>query len=66
MIDEIIGEVITIAVLGFSIYKAFTASIQQHKTTQGKIDGVISTAQKQESAIEQLSKDIEQLKGQIK
>lgn len=66
MIDEIIGEIITIAVLGFSIYKAFIGSIKEHKTTQGKIDGVISTAQKQESAIEQLSKDIEQLKGQIK
>ena len=66
MIDTIIGEVITIAVLGFSIYKAFTVSIQQHKTTQGKVDSVISTAQKQESAIEQLSNDIEQLKGQVK
>ena len=66
MIDTIIGEVITIAVLGFSIYKAFTVSIQQHKTTQGKVDSVISTAQKQQSAIDQLSNDIEQLKGQIK
>ena len=66
MIDTIIGEVITIAVLGFSIYKAFTVNIQQHKTTQGKVDSVISTAQKQQSAIDQLSKDIEQLKGQVK
>ena len=66
MIDEIIGEVITIAVLGFSIYKAFSGSIKEHKTTQGKVDSVISTAQKQQSAIDQLSNDIEQLKGQIK
>ena len=66
MIDTIIGEVITIAVLGFSIYKAFSGSIKEHKTTQGKIDSVISTAQKQQSAIDQLSNDIEQLKGQIK
>ena len=66
MIDTIIGEIVTIAVLGLGIYNAFRSSIKQHKTTQGKLDAVVSTAQKQESAIEKLATDLEALKSQIK
>jgi outer membrane murein-binding lipoprotein Lpp len=62
----IIGTVITIATLGFSLYASFKKNIAAHKTTQGKIDSVITTAQKHESEINQLSSDVQSLIAYVK
>ena len=61
----IISAVITIAVLGATLYQTFKANVSQHKTTRGKVDAVISTAQQQQGKIDQLVKDIEDLKNMI-
>ena len=61
----IISAVITIAVLGATLYQTFKANVSQHKTTQGKVDAVIQTAQQQQSKIDQLVKDIEDLKNMM-
>ena len=62
----IIGTIITIATLGFSLYASFKKNIAAHKTTQGKIDSVITTAQKHESEINQLTTDVEALIASLK
>ena len=62
----IIGTVITIATLGFSLYASFKKNIAAHKSTQGKIDSVITTAQKHETAINQLTIDVEALIASLK
>ncbi len=62
----IIGTVITILTLGFSLYATFRKNIAAHKTTQGKINAVIQTAQTQQSKIDQLAKDVETLSQLIK
>ena len=62
----IIGTIITIATLGFSLYASFAKNIAAHKSTQGKIDSVITTAQKHESEINQLTTDVEALIASLK
>ena len=62
----IIGTIITIATLGFSLYASFKKNIAAHKSTQGKIDSVITTAQKHESEINQLTTDVEALIASLK
>ena len=62
----IIGTIISIATLGFSLYASFKKNIAAHKSTQGKIDSVITTAQKHESEINQLTTDVEALIASLK
>ena len=62
----LIGTIITIATLGFSLYASFKKNIAAHKTTQGKIDSVITTAQKHEATINQLTTDVEALIASLK
>lgn len=62
----IIGTVITILTLGLSLYATFRKNIAAHKTTQGKINAAIQTAQTQQSKIDQLAKDVETLSQLIK
>ena len=62
----VIGTIVTIATLGFSLYASFKKNIAAHKTTQGKIDSVITTAQKHENEINQLSSDLESLIAYVK
>jgi len=65
MIDTIMGSVITIAVLGYSLFASYEKNMKAHKTTQGKVDSVISTTVKHESEIEKLAADLESLKEQL-
>ena len=62
----IIGTIITILTLGFSLYASFRKNIAAHKTTQGKVDAAIATAQKHETAINQLIADVESLAAYVK
>lgn len=64
-VSAIIGSIVTIIILGYSIYSQYKANMAQHKTTQGKIGSVISTTATQETAIQKLATDIEDLKSQI-
>ena len=68
MVDTtvIIGTLVTIATLGISLYESYKKNIAAHKTTQGKIDAVITTTQKHENEINQLEKDIADLASLIK
>ena len=62
----VIGTIITILTLGFSLYASFRKNIAAHKTTQGKVDAAIATAQKHETAINQLIADVESLAAYVK
>ena len=62
----IIGTVVTIASLGVALYSSFKKNIAAHKTTQGKIDAVVATAQKHESAINQIASDVQSLVNSLK
>ena len=62
----VIGTIITILTLGFSLYASFRKNIAAHKTTQGKVDAAIATAQKHETAINQLIADVESLTAYVK
>ena len=62
----IIGTIITILTLAFSLYASFKKNIAAHKTTQGKVDAAIATAQKHETAINQLTIDVEALIASLK
>lgn len=62
----IIGTTITILSLGAALYSSFKRNISAHKTTQGKIDAVITTTQKHESEINQLASDVENLIASLK
>ena len=62
----VIGTIITILTLGFSLYASFKKNIVAHKTTQGKVDAAIATAQKHETAINQLIADVESLAAYVK
>lgn len=61
----IISAIITIAVLGASLYGTFKSNIAAHKTTQGKVDAAIATAATQQSKLDALAKDIEDLKSLV-
>ena len=39
----VIGTIITILTLGFSLYASFKKNVAAHKTTQGKVDAAIAT-----------------------
>jgi hypothetical protein len=62
----VIGTIITILTLGFSLYASFRKNIAAHKTTQGKVDAAIATAQRHETAINQLIADVESLTAYVK
>ena len=62
----VIGTIITILTLGFSLYASFKKNVAAHKTTQGKVDAAIATAQKHETAINQLIADVESLNAYVK
>ena len=62
----VIGTIITILTLGFSLYASFKKNVAAHKTTQGKVDAAIATAQKHETAINQLIADVESLTAYVK
>ena len=62
----VIGTIITILTLGFSLYASFKKNVAAHKTTQGKVDAAIATAQKHETAINQLIADVESLAAYVK
>ena len=62
----VIGTIITILTLGFSLYASFKKNVAAHKTTQGKVDAAIATAQRHETAINQLIADVESLAAYVK
>lgn len=63
VITEIIGTVVAILTIGSGLYASYKADMTQHKTTQGKLDAVVSTTVKHETDIETLIKDFEALKS---
>jgi hypothetical protein len=65
-IDTIIGLIITIFVLGYGLYKIYRTNIDAHKTTQGKIDAVITTTENHQKSIDQAIADIEQVIADIR
>lgn len=65
MIDTIIGTGITIATIGFGLYESYVKNMASHKTTQGKVDSVITTTVQHESTIEKLVSDVESLKSEF-
>ena len=62
----VIGTIITILTLGFSLYASFKKNVAAHKTTQGKVDAAIATAQRHETTINQLIADVESLAAYVK
>lgn len=56
---------VTIAILGATLYRAYRSSAKGHTTTQGKIDAAINTIADNSNTVKNLEKAIEDLTNEV-
>lgn len=61
----VISTIVTIAILGATLYKSYKSNAKGHNTTQGKIDSAINTIADNSNTVKNLEKAIGNLTNEV-